>query len=154
MTQKNDEIYLELIQHQRKDCKDLRKLNLSELKRISKNLDKSIFHESECCIWTGYITNNNSETKPSYINFYYRNKKIALHRLLYENFVNDLEKNQYLKYSCKNKGTCCNVNHLVIVNSNKNDNKLLKNSKENKNNDHSKDSNDKNNKSDLIVNFD
>ena len=43
MTQKNDDIYLELIQKQRKECKDSKKLNLSELKRISKNLDTSIF---------------------------------------------------------------------------------------------------------------
>lgn len=119
MTQKNDEIYLELIQNQRKECKEGRKLNLSELKRISKNLDDSIFDENKCSIWNGYITNSSSQTKPSYINFYFRGKKIALHRLIYENYVDDISDNQYLKFSCMNKGTCCNINHIIIVNSNK-----------------------------------
>ena len=120
MTQKNDKLYLELIQSQRKDCRDSKKLNLSELRRISKNLDNSIFDQNNCSIWNGYITNNNSDIKPSYINFYFRNKKIALHRLLYENYIDDIDKNQYLKYSCTNKGICCNINHIEVVNSNKN----------------------------------
>ena len=153
MTQKNDDIYLELIQKQRKDCKDSKKLNLSELKRISKNLDNSIFDENNCTIWTGYITNNNSEDKPSYINFYFRNKKIALHRLLYENYVDNLDKNQYLKYNCKNKGICCNINHIEVININNNEKKINEeNIKLNKNDDKGKSKEDKN--VNLIVNFD
>tara|TARA_B100001248_G_scaffold170318_1_gene129024 strand:+ start:15285 stop:15737 length:453 start_codon:yes stop_codon:yes gene_type:complete len=150
MTQKNDDIYLELIQKQRKECKDSKKLNLSELKRISKNLDTSIFSEDSCSIWTGYITNNTSDVKPSYINFYFRNKKIALHRLLYENYIDNLDKNQYLKYNCKNKGICCNVNHIEVVNSNKNEKINKVNPKEDKEEDNEKE--DKN--TNLIVNFD
>lgn len=119
MAQNNDEIYTELIQKQRKDCKESKKLNLSELKRISKNLVKSIFSEDECSIWNGYITNKSSNSKPSYVNFYFRNKKIALHRLLYENYIGDINDNQYLKFTCNNKGICCNVNHIIIVNSKK-----------------------------------
>jgi len=150
MTQKNDDIYLELIQKQRKECKDSKKLNLSELKRISKNLDTSIFSEDSCSIWTGYITNNTSDVKPSYINFYFRNKKIALHRLLYENYIDNLDKNQYLKYNCKNKGICCNVNHIEVVNSNKNEKINKIDSKQDK--DEDKEKEDKN--TNLIVNFD
>lgn len=150
MTQKNDDIYLELIQKQRKECKDSKKLNLSELKRISKNLDTSIFSEDSCSIWTGYITNNTSDVKPSYINFYFRNKKIALHRLLYENYIDNLDKNQYLKYNCKNKGICCNVNHIEVVNSNKNEKINKIESKQDK--DEDKEKEDKN--TNLIVNFD
>ena len=150
MTQKNDDIYLELIQKQRKECKDSKKLNLSELKRISKNLDTSIFSEDSCSIWTGYITNNTSDVKPSYINFYFRNKKIALHRLLYENYIENLDKNQYLKYNCKNKGICCNVNHIEVVNSNKNEKINKIESKQDK--DEDKEKEDKN--TNLIVNFD
>lgn len=151
MTQKNDEIYLELIQKQRKDCKDSKKLNLSELKRISRNLQESIFNEDSCTIWTGYITNNNSDTKPSYINFYFRNKKIALHRLLYENYVGDLDKKHYLKYTCKNKGICCNVNHIEIVNSEKTPSNNLKEIVNKKND---QDQNKEEKSSNLIVNFD
>lgn len=153
MTQKNDEFYLELIQSQRKDCRESKKLNLSELRRISKNLDNSIFDQSKCSIWNGYITNNNSDIKPSYINFYFRNKKIALHRLLFENYVNDIDKNQYLKYICSNKGICCNINHIEIVNSNKNTLPKITNFNDNKvNNDENND--DNNDKTSMIVNFD
>lgn len=151
MTQKNDELYLELIQKQRKDCRDSKKLNLSELRRISKNLDNSIFDHNNCSIWNGYITNNNSNLKPSYINFYFRNKKIALHRLLYENYVETLDKNQYLKYSCKNKGICCNINHIEVVNSNKNTNVTVE---EIKPEDKISDVSGNNDKTNLIVNFD
>ncbi len=151
MTQKNDELYLELIQKQRKDCRDSKKLNLSELRRISKNLDNSIFDHNNCSIWNGYITNNNSNLKPSYINFYFRNKKIALHRLLYENYVETLDKNQYLKYSCKNKGICCNINHIEVVNSNKNTNITID---ETKPKDKISDVSGNNDKTNLIVNFD
>ena len=146
MTQKNDDIYLELIQKQRKECKDSKKLNLSELKRISKNLDTSIFSEDSCSIWTGYITNNTSDVKPSYINFYFRNKKIALHRLLYENYIDNLDKNQYLKYNCKNKGICCNVNHIEVVNSNKNEKINKVNPKEDKEEDKEKEDKEKEDK--------
>jgi hypothetical protein len=151
MTQKNDKLYLELIQSQRKDCRDSKKLNLSELRRISKNLDNSIFDQNNCSIWNGYITNNNSDIKPSYINFYFRNKKIALHRLLYENYIDDIDKNQYLKYSCTNKGICCNINHIEVVNSNKNTKPIITTNDTKDNNNNNDNNNDKTN---LIVNFD
>ena len=47
-----------------------------------------------------------------YINFYFKGKKCALHRLLYLNYVGKLENKEYLKYKCKNKGVCCNINHF------------------------------------------
>lgn len=155
MTQKNDEIYLELIQNQRKDCKESKKLNLSELKRISKNLENSIFDEEKCTIWNGYVTNITSDSKPNYINFYFRNRKIALHRLLYENYVDNIDDNQYLKYTCQNKGNCCNINHLQIVNSKKPLKKTtsLENIKK-ENTDDSPNTKKETDKNDNIVNFD
>ena len=38
---------------------------------------------------------------------------MALHRLLYANFVGNINDNEYLKFSCDNRGKCCNINHLV-----------------------------------------
>ena len=35
-----------------------------------------------------------------------------MHRILYINFVEDLTKEEYLKFMCQNKGSCCNINHL------------------------------------------
>jgi hypothetical protein len=48
-------------------------------------------------------------------NFYFNGKKVALHRLLYNNFLGDLDDSEYLKYNCENKGKCCNLNHFKRV---------------------------------------
>jgi len=81
------------------------------MKRICKYIDTSIFDKEMCCIWSGYITNMNNSNKGTYVNFYFRNKKVALHRLLYSNFVAPLDSSEYLKFNCENKGICCNINH-------------------------------------------
>lgn len=93
-----------------------RRLLCRDLLRIAKYIPNSIFDGDKCCIWTGYITNNCSQKKGTYINFFFRRKKVALHRLLYENFVGNLGDNCYLKFTCsdeENKGKCCNINHMV-----------------------------------------
>jgi len=106
-------IFQELIQNQRKNLSADKKLNLSDLKRISSYLNKSIFTEDECSLWDGYVT----EIKKSsaFVNFFFNGKKQALHRLLYYNFINDINDNEYLKFTCINKGKCCCINHLVLV---------------------------------------
>ena len=105
----------EMIEKQIKDCPLNKLLSKSDMKRIIKYIDKSIFNENECCIWKGYITNNKSK----YINFYFKGKKIALHRLLYLNFKGKLYDNTYLTFTCPNKGNCCNINHCIIKKTNK-----------------------------------
>ena len=42
-----------------------------------------------------------------------------MHRLLYLNYIGDVKKNEYLKYTCPNKGKCCNINHIIKINSKK-----------------------------------
>ena len=37
---------------------------------------------------------------------------MALHRLLYVNFVGPLQENEYVRFLCHNKGRCCNVTCL------------------------------------------
>lgn len=108
----NNQLLKELLQKQRKEIPDEKKLYLHDIKRVCKNIKTSIFDEDECCLWNGYITNLNKANKGTYINFYFRQKKVALHRLLYLNYVNDLSNDEYLKFSCDNKGVCCNINHL------------------------------------------
>jgi hypothetical protein len=105
-------LFQELIQNQRKNILIDKKLNLSDLKRISTYLTKSIF-SNECSLWTGYITQFKNDSY--YINFYFNGKKVALHRLLYNNFSGDLDDSEYLKYNCENKGKCCNLNHFKRV---------------------------------------
>lgn len=109
---KNNDMFKELIQRQRKNIPNDKKLQLTDLKRICKYINSSIFNKKICCIWDGYITNKNNTTKGTYINFYFKKKKVALHRLLYSNFVDDLYVNEYLKFNCDNKGMCCNIHHL------------------------------------------
>ena len=100
----------ELMKKQLDNVPEEYKLSESDLKRILKYINTSLFDENECCLWKGYITNN----KGLYINFYFKKKKVALHRLLYLNFIGDLYDNNYLTYTCKNKGICCNLNHIDI----------------------------------------
>lgn len=103
----------DLINRQRKTIPIDRKLQYRDMCRIVKYVNSSIFDEEKCCIWTGYVTNLRNAMKGTYINFYFRDKKVALHRLLYDNYVEEMHEDDYLKFSCDNKGMCCNINHLV-----------------------------------------
>lgn len=101
-----------LIKKQLDNVQEDRKLYLQDMRRICKNINSNPFDKEKCCFWKGYITNLKKKNKGTYINFYFKKKKLALHRLLYENYVESLSSNYYLKYTCPNKGICCNVNHL------------------------------------------
>jgi hypothetical protein len=102
-----------------------KKLRSSDIQRIVQHTNTSIFDEDQCCIWTGYITNLKNKRKGTYINFYFRDKKkVALHRLLYSNFKGEINAKDYIKYSCSNKGKCCNINHMVKFEYNTNENSL------------------------------
>ena len=107
-----DKIFKELVAKQKKDIPTNKKLQLSDIKRIARRISGSISDPNKCSIWSGYITNINNAAKGTYVNFYFRKKKVALHRLLYINFVGPLEDDEYLKFNCKNKGKCCNVHHM------------------------------------------
>ncbi len=131
----------ELICNQLKNIQPNRRLVYKDLCRLSKYLTSSIFDTHECCIWNGYITNSTNFKKGTYINFFFRNKKVALHRLLYDNFIGVLDDDHYLKFTCDDahRGRCCNINHMIkcayntIDEQNSNDNntnrynKLVKN---------------------------
>jgi len=105
-------ILKELINKQLKNVNIHNKLKFNDIKRISKFIRSSIFDENNCSLWHGYITNDNNSSKGTYINFYFNKKKIALHRLLYENYVDSINDDEYIKFTCINKGKCCNINHL------------------------------------------
>ena len=107
----NNDIIYELMHKQIKNVLHDYKLTFDDMKRISKHIDKSIFSD-ECVIWNGYITNNK---KGCYINFFFNGKKIALHRILYCNYIDNLNSNEYIKFTCINKGKCCNINHFKKI---------------------------------------
>lgn len=143
----NSLVFQELIKKQRTNCKEARKLTLHDIKRISKNIKTSIFDDTNCSLWGGYVTNKNNINKTKYINFYFRHRKVALHRLLYENYVLEIDESQYIKYNCPNKGFCCNVNHMFILDTDK------KEPKQEEQKEEQKQEKTENKKKDIIVNF-
>lgn len=92
-----------------------RRLLHKDLRRIAKYIDSPIASDDQCCIWNGYVTNIKN-SRGSYINFFFRNKKVAFHRLIYENFKGPIDNNHYIKFICEkddSEGTCCNINHMI-----------------------------------------
>ncbi len=128
----NNNIFKELLNKQRKNICLSKKLLFGDIKRISKFLSESIFDENKCSLWNGYITNEKNQSKGTYINFYFNKKKIALHRLLYINYIGEISNDEYIKFSCENKGKCCNIHHMKKYSYNKNLEEISK-SKEKKN---------------------
>lgn len=136
----NNNIFLkELIKKQLKNISNDKKLTFNDIKRISKFLTSSIFDKNKCSLWNGYITNENNQSKGTYINFYFNKKKIALHRLLYINYIEDVNNNEYIKFSCLNKGKCCNIYHMNKYIYNKNINNNIDNIQNNNNNNNTND---------------
>ena len=107
-------MFTELCLKQRKTNNDKYHLELNDLTRFLKYIDTSIFGSDECVLWNGYLTKCNNN-KSCYVNFYLKKRKLALHRILYINFIDDLDDKQYLKYSCDNPGRCCNIKHFIKV---------------------------------------
>ena len=112
-----NKILIDLINNQKDDVDQNKKLDVKSLQRISRNIEDSIF-SNKCVLWQGYVTYISS-TDTHYVNFFFNGKKHALHRLLFLNFKGDVGKNEYLKYKCENKGKCCNINHILKINSKK-----------------------------------
>lgn len=119
-TVKSNDMIKELITNQLPDINSQKKLSYNDIKRISNFLSSSIFDKTECAIWNGYITNEKNQAKGIYINFYFNHKKIALHRLLYLNYIGDILNTEYIKFSCVNKGKCCNIYHMKKLTYNSN----------------------------------
>ena len=124
----NNSILNELFIKQLKNITSHKKLSYCDIQRISKFLKVSIFGNT-CSLWSGYITNDKNINKGVYINFYYNKKKIALHRLLYANYVGEISDKEYIKYNCINKGKCCNIHHMSKFTYKKNDNSNYKTKK-------------------------
>lgn len=108
----NNILLKELLSKQLKNISGDKKLSYNDIIRINKFINISIFDPERCSLWNGYVTNEKNKTKGTYINFYFNKKKIALHRLLYINYIGEISNEEYIKFSCENKGKCCNINHM------------------------------------------
>jgi hypothetical protein len=114
-----DEIVDKLFFYQLKDINPNYRLNSKDIVRLASYISSDPFSETKCCKWKGAISNSSNQSK--YINFWFNKKKQALHRILYMNYIGELDSNKYLRFTCKNsnmKGICCNINHLDIINKN------------------------------------
>ena len=112
MKPKNERLK-ELINNQLSNIDDKDLLSWSDMGRIVKYTDKSIFG-NQCCLWQGYITYN----KIKYVNFFFRNRKRSINRLLYINYKGDLDESVYLNHTCNNPSNCININHIQIKKNN------------------------------------
>ena len=108
----SDKILSELATKQLHHIPYDKRLHYNDFRRIAKHITTSIFNKEKCCLWSGYITNEKNANKGMYVNFYFKGRKVALHRLLYCNYVTPLKSDEYLKFNCANKGKCCNVHHV------------------------------------------
>jgi len=108
-------ILFEMLQRQLKNVNPDKKLSYNDIVRILKYINSSIFCKDFCCIWSGLIEVNDDNNK-SCINFYFKQNKTSLHKLLYNNFIGELQDNEYIKFNCRNKGKCCNINHFIKIN--------------------------------------
>jgi hypothetical protein len=109
-----NKLLTELCLKQRKKADKKYFLELNDLIRLLKNIDGNIFNNTDCVLWKGYLTKCNNN-KSCYVNFYLKKRKLALHRILYINFIDDLDIKHYLKFTCDNPGKCCNINHILKV---------------------------------------
>jgi hypothetical protein len=106
------ELFNELMSNQLTTIPPDKKFSYNDLKRLCNYITTSIFDEDNCTLWSGHITNQNNIAKGMYINFFFNRTKKSIHRLLYINFIGELSENEYLKFTCENRGKCCNVTHL------------------------------------------
>ena len=81
-----NKLLTELCLKQRKKADKKYLLELNDLIRLLKNINTSIFNNNECVLWNGYLTKCNNN-KSCYVNFYLKKRKLALHRILYINFI-------------------------------------------------------------------
>ena len=105
----DNNIYNELISRQLNNI-NFNKLSKLDLLRISNKINNSIFTEN-CCIYQGNIIIKNNK---KYIPFFYNYKKVSLTRILYNNFIININNNNNLLYTCENKGQCCSLNHMKL----------------------------------------
>lgn len=105
----NIQIYNEMIEKQLPNI-IVNKLSINDINRISNKVNDSIFNNN-CVIYNGICYKNNNNY---YIPFYYNYKKISLTRLLYINYIQPLNSNINIKYTCCNKGKCCCLNHMKL----------------------------------------
>lgn len=95
---------------QLKDVDSLNRLSYKDLLRVTRHIDGNFFTD-ECCKWKNY------KCKGKYITFFHTpqkgiRRKTSLRRILWRNFVSELEDDDFLDRIC-NTDYCMNLNHFL-----------------------------------------
>ena len=101
-----------LLFYQRKNLIDVGnygKLDFNDIKRLDLYINGNIFDDKSCSLYTG-------EIKKKYSTISYKGKKVSVLRILYHNFVDDINKDDILEYICEYPGLCCTLSHFKIKN--------------------------------------
>jgi len=93
-------------ENQIKNINPFYKLLLKDMRRLNNFIDDN-FLTSKCCNWKGNHINKT-------IFFSFKRYKHNVRRLLFQNYVRELKKNEIIKTTCHNK-LCCNINHYKII---------------------------------------
>lgn len=112
-----------LVDNQLKNIPEEDRLSFSDISRLVKFLDNSIFEENDCVKWNGYYENNGNRHRSCGITFYFKGQKKVVHRLLYINFKGPIQSNVRVCFSCEQGPYCCNINHMFLRKYQKSSNK-------------------------------
>lgn len=103
-------LFLNLLKRQRKDIRTIGnygRLKFDDIKRVEKVIRKNIFDNDNCCLFIGCYKNGYSLIS-------FRGINVSLQKLLYHNYIGDIDRWRWIKYKCDNIRTCCNLNHLEL----------------------------------------
>lgn len=98
----------DLLRNQRKNIKisgNYGKMSFYDIKRFDKYTGGNVFGD-DCVKYYGDLKDYKTSI------FSYRGKKVSLYRLLYHNFIGDINRRDKLCLECPNKPLCCNINHI------------------------------------------
>lgn len=100
---------IDMVSNQRKDIKPsggYDRITFKQLRRIDLNLRGNIFG-TDCVLWA-----NEADKHKKYIGITFNGKKVSLLRLLYLNYIDDIDQKDFIYYLCENRGKCCCLNHF------------------------------------------
>jgi hypothetical protein len=102
--------FIKFIEKQRKDIKAFKlydKMYYDDMKRIHMIMGSVDIFGDECVVYDGKFKKNN------YIVLSFNGKKVSLLKLLYLNYVDDLDNDAKYVSFCNNKGLCMCLNHFT-----------------------------------------
>ena len=101
-----EDIINQILTKQRETCNENKKLTYKDMSKIMSRVNNEDFLNSESCIlWNKKSNTIKTENEIT-------NKRNIIQRLLYENFMGDLKRTQFIKFRCRNISKCCNIKHF------------------------------------------